>query len=55
MVSGSVAAPLILPRVEYVEPGIPKNMIDTNTVIEITCPNYSDAFIYYTTDGSRKL
>ena len=53
MVSGAVAAPLIIPRLEYVEPGMPKNMIDTNTVIEISCPNYSNAFIYYTTDGSK--
>lgn len=51
MVSGAVAAPLVMPR--QIQTDQPKGVIDTNTVIEMNCPNYTGAHIYYTTDGSR--
>ena len=48
MVSGGVGVPRIAPRQQ-----IAKGVIDTNTVIDMTCPNFDNATIYYTTDGSR--
>ena len=51
MVSGAVAAPLVVPRLIHTDQ--PKGVIDTNTVIEMNCPNYTGALIFYSTDGSR--
>ena len=31
MVSGAVAVPLVVPRQQFIEPGLPKGVIDTNT------------------------
>ena len=48
MVAGGVAVPYIAPRQI-----IAKGVIDTNTLIDMTCTNYANATIYYTTDGSK--
>ena len=34
MVSGAVAVPLVVPRQQFIEPGLPKGVIDTNTGME---------------------
>ena len=44
----SVAAPLIAPR-----RWLGKGIIDSNTVIDLTCPTSPGADIFYTTDGSK--
>lgn len=48
MVAGGVAVPYIAPRQQ-----IGKGIIDTNTIVDMTCPNYTNALIFYTTDGSK--
>jgi len=35
MVSGAVAVPLVVPRQQFIEPGLPKGVIDTNTGMEL--------------------
>ena len=44
MVSGAVAVPLVVPRQQFIEPGLPKGVIDTNTGKE---------FIFCTVDRTR--
>ena len=34
MVSGAVAVPLVVPRQQFIESGLPKGVIDTNTGME---------------------
>ena len=48
MVSGGVAVPHIAPRHL-----LAKGIIDSNTIIDMHCPNFPSATIFYSTDGSK--